>query len=111
MENHDPLKRLYIRKGVYYEKIFLDSTKNFVTLLGEDKFHTLLVYDDHSGKLSPNGDTIRTHTSWSVKIKADAFTAKNITFQNAAAVNAGQAVAVESDGDKAIFINCRFLGN
>ena len=102
---------IYIRNGVYYEKLRLDSTKNFVTLIGEDKFKTILTYNDHTGKLSPNGDSINTRTSWSFKIKADNFTAKDITFQNDAGFNAGQAVAVESDGDKAQFINCRFIGN
>jgi len=102
---------IYIRNGVYYEKLFLDSAKNFVTLIGEDKFKTILTYNDHSGKLSPSGDTINTRTSWSFKIRANDLTAKNITFQNDAGFTAGQAVAVESDGDKAMFVNCRFIGN
>ncbi|MGI8637213.1 MAG: pectinesterase family protein, partial [Segetibacter sp.] len=42
---------------------------------------------------------------------ADNFTAENLTFQNNAGVNAGQAVAIEADGDKAAFKNCRFVGN
>jgi pectinesterase len=102
---------IYITNGVYYEKLFLDSAKNFVTLIGEDKFKTILTYNDHSGKLSPSGDTINTRTSWSFKIRANDLTAKNITFQNDAGFTAGQAVAVESDGDKAMFVNCRFIGN
>ncbi len=102
---------IYVRNGVYYEKLLLDSTKNFVTLVGEDKFKTVFTYNDHTGKLSTSGDTINTRTSWSFKILAGDFTAKNITFQNDAGFTAGQAVAVESDGDKGIFINCRFIGN
>lgn len=108
--NKKPISIL-IGEGVYKEKLFLDSTKNFVTLTGADKFTTILTYDDHTGKLSPNGDTINTRTSWSFKILADNFTASNITFQNDAGFSAGQAVAVESDGDKAMFNNCRFIGN
>jgi len=102
---------IYIKKGIYKEKLHLDSSKNFVTVIGEDKFNTILTYDDHTGKVSSTGDTINTRTSWSFMIKADNFTAKNITFENDAGFNAGQAVAVESDGDKAIFKNCRFIGN
>lgn len=102
---------IYIRNGVYKEKLLLDSTKNLVTFIGEDKFKTILTYDDHTGKVSPNGDSINTRTSWSFKILADNFSAKDITFQNDAGFAAGQAVAVESDGDKAQFINCRFIGN
>lgn len=110
LNNKNPVT-IYIKNGVYKEKLRLDSTKNYVTLMGEDKFHTILTYDDHTGKLSPKGDTINTRTSWSFLIKADNFTAKNITFQNDAGFAAGQAVAVESDGDKAVFKNCRFVGN
>jgi len=102
---------IYIRNGVYKEKLHLDSSKNFVTLAGEDKFKTILTYDDHTGKLSPKGDTINTRTSWSFLIKADDFSAHDISFQNDAGFSAGQAVAIESDGDRAVFKNCRFVGN
>lgn len=102
---------IYIKNGIYMEKLRLDSTKNFVAIIGEDKFNTILTYDDHTGKLSPQGDTINTRTSWSCRIDADNFTAANITFQNDAGFTAGQAVALEADGDMAIFRNCRFIGN
>lgn len=102
---------ILIKNGIYKEKLRLDSSKNFVTLIGEDKFNTILTYDDHTGKLSPAGDTINTRTSWSFLIKADNFSACNITFQNDAGFTAGQAVAMEADGDKLIFTNCRFIGN
>jgi len=110
LNNKKPVT-IYIRKGIYKEKLHLDSSKNFVTLIGEDKFNTILTFDDHTGRISAKGDTINTRTSWSFLIRADNFTAKDITFQNDAGFTAGQAVAVESDGDKAVFINCRFVGN
>lgn len=103
--------KISIKPGTYREKLFLDSTKNFVSLTGSDKMETILTWDDHTGKISPSGDTINTRTSWSCKIKADNFSANNITFQNDAGFTAGQAVALESDGDRAVFIDCRFIGN
>jgi pectinesterase len=113
--NHIPFDNkkavtIYIRNGVYREKLHLDSSKNFVTIIGEDEFKTILTYDDHSGAVTSNGDVINTMTSHSFVIKADNFTAKNITVQNNAGFSAGQAVALESDGDKAQFYNCRFVG-
>jgi len=102
---------IIVKKGIYREKLFLDSLKQFVAIVGEDKLNTVLTWNDHTGKIAPNGDTINTRTSWSFKIKADNFTARDITFRNDAGFTAGQAVAVESDGDKAVFINCRFIGN
>jgi pectinesterase len=101
---------IYVRNGVYTEKLRLDSSKNNVTLVGEDKFKTILTYNDHTGKLSPRGDTINTYTSESFLMKANDFKAENITFQNDAGFTAGQAVAVQVAGDRAIFRNCRFLG-
>ncbi|HYM93779.1 MAG TPA: pectinesterase family protein, partial [Chitinophagaceae bacterium] len=102
---------VFIKQGIYKEKLHLDSTKNFVTLIGEDKFKTILTYDDHTGKPEHKGDTVNTRTSWSFMIKGNNFTARNITFQNDAGFTAGQAVAVEVQGDKAAFYNCRFIGN
>jgi pectinesterase len=109
LNNKKPVS-IFIKNGIYKEKLHLDSSKNFVTLVGEDRFNTILTYDDHTGKVSPTGDTINTRTSWSFLVKADNFTAENITFQNDAGFSAGQAVAMESDGDKAIYNNCRFIG-
>lgn len=102
---------VFVKKGVYKEKLVLDSTKSNITLKGEDRFNTILTYDDHTGKLSPSGDTISTRTSQSFLMRADNFTAENITFENTAGMNAGQAVAVQVYGDKATFRNCRFLGH
>lgn len=101
---------IYIKDGIYKEKIHLDSGKSFVTIIGEDKFKTIFTYDDHTGKITRNGDTINTRTSASFVVKADNFTAENITIQNDAGFTAGQAVALESYGDKAQFYNCRFVG-
>lgn len=101
---------IFVKSGIYKEKLHLDSAKTFVTLIGEDKFNTILTYNDHTGKVSPKGDIINTRTSCSFLIKVNDFTAKNITFQNDAGFNAGQAVAVEADGDRDAFFNCRFVG-
>jgi pectinesterase len=109
LHNKKPLA-IFVKNGTYFEKLHLDSSKNFVTLIGEDKFHTILTFNDHSGKLSPRGDTINTYTSESFLLKAGDFAAQNISFQNDAGFNAGQAVALQIQGDKARFKNCRFLG-
>ena len=110
LNNQTPVT-IYVRNGVYREKLFLDSTKRFVTLIGEDKFKTVLTYDDHTGKLSPNGDTINTYTSHSFLLAASDFAATNISFENTAGFSAGQAVAVQILGDRVKFTDCRFIGN
>lgn len=102
---------IYVKNGIYKEKIHLDLSKNFVTLIGEDRFKTILTYDDHTGKVSPSGEMIHTGNSYSFLINGNNFLAKNLTFRNDAGLHAGQAVAVDIKGDKAAFINCRFIGN
>ena len=101
---------ILVKAGVYKEKLYLDSTKRFVTLTGEDKFETILTYDDHTGKISPAGETINTQTSHSFFAGANDFTARNISFQNNAGFSAGQAVAIQVTGDRVAFFDCRFLG-
>lgn len=109
LNNNKPLT-IFVKKGVYREKLHLDSSKRFVTLLGQDRRSTIITYNDHTGKLAPDGDTINTYTSWTFLEAADDFTASNISFENNAGFNAGQAVAVRITGDRARFFECAFLG-
>jgi len=102
---------IYIKNGIYKEKLHLDTGKNFVEMIGESRFGTILTYDDHPGKVSAKGDSINTRSSYSFQIKGDDFIASNITFRNDAGFTAGQAVAVEADGDREVFVNCRIVGN
>lgn len=101
---------IFVKPGVYKEKLRLDTSKRLVTLLGSDKYTTILTFDDHSGKPAPGGKTINTITSYSFHQAANDFTAENITFENNAGFSAGQAVAIMITADRARFFNCRFLG-
>lgn len=101
---------VYIQKGVYREKLHLDSTKDFVILVGADRYKTILVFQDHAGMVSPTGDHIGTRESYSFLESADHFTARNLTIRNDAGFSAGQAVALELSGDRAAFIGCRLTG-
>lgn len=69
---------IYIKNGIYKEKLHLDSTKSKVTLIGEDKFKTILTYDDYTGKLDEKGKSINTRSSYTFLIAADDFSAINI---------------------------------
>ncbi|WP_345270796.1 pectinesterase family protein [Nibrella viscosa] len=100
---------ILIKKGIYREKLSLDSTRHYVTLIGEDKANTTLTYDDYSGKTLADGTKLTTSTSGSFYIFANDFRAENLTFENTAGP-VGQAVAAFVTGDRAVFINCRFLG-
>ncbi len=101
--------RIFIRNGVYKEKLTLPPTKTNVTMVGEDNQKTIITYDDFASKKNRFGEEIGTTGSTTFFVFGDGFTAENITFENSSGP-VGQAVAVRVDGDRVSFINCRFLG-
>jgi pectinesterase len=96
---------LYIKNGVYNEKIELPANNTDVTFIGESVDKTIITFNDYSGR-----GKLNTFTSYTVKISGNRFVAENITFANSAGP-VGQALALYVDADKAVFKNCRFLGN
>lgn len=102
-----PLARitLYIKNGVYNEKIQLPETNVDVTFIGENVDSTIIIFNDYSGR-----GKLTTFTSYTAKISGNRFIAENITFANNAG-RVGQAVALYVDADKAVFKNCKFLGD
>lgn len=96
---------LYIKNGIYNEKIELPSNNTDVIFIGEDVEKTIITFNDHVGK-----GKIKTFNSFTAKISGNRFVAKNITFENTAGP-IGQALALYVDADQATFINCKFIGN
>lgn len=96
---------IYIKKGVYKEKLVIPAQKPKISLIGEDQTQCIITYDDFSGK---NG--INTYTSHTVWVAGNDFTAENLTFENASGP-VGQAVALQVSGDRAQIKNCRIIGN
>jgi pectinesterase len=96
---------LYIKNGVYNEKIQLPAENTDVTFIGESVEKTIIVFNDYAGR-----GRLTTFTSYTAKISGNRFVAENITFSNSAGP-VGQALALYVDADKAVFKNCRFLGN
>lgn len=104
-------KVIYVKKGTYKEKIILPQWLQNIEICGEDRDQTIITYDDHANIKTaefPQGmGTFRTYT---VRVEGNAITFKNITIENNAP-RLGQAVALHTEGDRLLFINCRFLGN
>lgn len=102
--------RVYIRNGVYKEKLILPESKINVTFIGEDVEKTILTFDDYAQKKNVFGENKGTSGSSSFYVYGHDFHAENITFENSAGP-VGQAVAIFVAGDRAAFRKCRFLGN
>ncbi|MHA7583810.1 pectinesterase family protein [Paenibacillus vandeheii] len=103
--NQATSRTIYVKNGVYREKITFPANKPNISLIGESALETILTYDDTAS--SAGGTT----NSASVYVKGKNFKAENITIRNTAGVTAGQAVALYVSGDRATFNNVRILGN
>lgn len=108
MEYH---KVIYVKKGVYKEKLIIPSWLTHIEICGEDPENTVITYDDHANILyPPTGKGMGTFRTYTVKVEGNFITFKNITIENNAA-RLGQAVALHTEGDRLVFVNCRILGN
>ncbi|WP_262919162.1 pectinesterase family protein [Niabella hibiscisoli] len=100
---------IFIKNGIYKEKLTLPANKTNVSFVGEDINKVILTYDDYASKQNEKGANIGTTGSSSFFVYGDGFSAENITFENSAGP-VGQAVAVRVSADRISFKNCRFLG-
>jgi len=107
---------IFIKSGDYYEKVNIGFPN--ISLIGEDVNTTKIYYDLAAGTPLSGGGTVGTSNSASVTINSSAtgFTAENITFENSfdelnTTITSNQAVAVLTQSDKAVFKNCKFIGN
>lgn len=116
----DYTKVIYVKKGVYKEKLIIPSWLTNITICGENRDNTIITWDDHANIKMPEGGldseaavkgkpmgTFRTYT---LKVQGSYITLKDITIENNAA-KLGQAVALHTEGDHILIQNCRLLGN
>lgn len=104
-------KVIYVKKGVYKEKVIIPSWLTNIEILGEDRDETIITYDDHANiRLAGHDTNMGTFRTYTVKVEGSDITFRNITIENNAAQK-GQAVALHTEGDRLKFVNCRILGN
>ena len=96
---------IYVKNGVYKEKVIVPSWVENIDIIGEDRDKTIITYDDHA-----NINKMGTFRTYTVKVEGSDITFKNLTIENNEA-QFGQEVALHTEGDRLKFINCRILGN
>jgi pectinesterase len=106
---------IFIKNGIYKEKLVIPSWKKNIALIGENKEKTIITNDDYSGKDFPNKDftgntKYSTYTSYTILMQANDCRIENITIQNTAG-RVGQAVALMIEADRCLVKNCNILGN
>ena len=123
MEYH---KVIYVKKGIYKEKLVIPQWLTNIEICGEDRDQTIITWDDHANipmalsswplviSQQPTANTqqpkLGTFRTFTLKIEGSKITLKNITIENNSA-RLGQAVALHTEGDRLTFVNCRFLGH
>ncbi|HKJ43464.1 MAG TPA: pectinesterase family protein [Sunxiuqinia sp.] len=101
----DQTVEIYIKNGIYKEKIIVPTEMDNVHFLGEDPEKTVITWDDYSGK-----DDINTFTSYTMQILGNDILVENLTIENSEGLR-GQAVSLDVRGDRCTFKNCRIVGN
>lgn len=97
-----------IKNGVYEEKVKVHAWNNRLTLRGESADGVIIRRDDYFDKME-RGRNSTFHTA-TLLVQGDEFLAENLTIENTAGA-VGQAVAVAVEADRAVFENCRMIGN
>lgn len=96
---------IFIKNGVYREKLLINATANNIIIEGENPDSCIITWDDYAALRN-----MGTSGSYTFKVEGNNITFRNLTIENAAG-QVGQAVAMHTIGDCISFINCRFLGN
>ena len=104
-------KVIFVKRGIYKEKLIIPSWLDNIEIVGEDVDNTIITYDDHANiRLEGTEKGMGTFRTYTLKIEGNDITLKNITIENNSA-RLGQAVALHTEGDRLRFIGCRFLGH
>ena len=96
---------VYIKEGIYKEKLLIPGTITNVTFMGDGPDKTIITFDDHTGK-----NKMQTFDTYTLMVLGSSLSFKNMTIQNTAG-KVGQAVALHAEGDRLVFENCHFKGN
>ena len=104
-------KVIFVKNGTYKEKLIVPQWLQNIEICGESAENTIITYDDHANVKRPEtGKPMGTFRTYTLKIEGNAITLKNLTIENNSA-RLGQAVALHTEGDRLLFINCRFIGH
>lgn len=99
---------IYVKNGIYNEKVRIPEWNTNVILKGESKENTIITFDDNFSKISlGRNSTFYTPT---VLVEGDDFTTTNLTIKNASG-DKGQAIALSLTANRAKVLNCILSGN
>ncbi len=95
---------ILVKCGTYHEKIVVGIDKKSISLIGENVDDVVIEHDDYAGK---NG--LSSAESYTLLVGGDDFYMENVTVRNTAG-KVGQALAINTEGDRGVYKNCEFYG-
>ncbi|MFH7013560.1 pectate lyase [Flavobacterium sp. FlaQc-52] len=99
---------LFIKNGIYTEKVRIPEWNTHLTLIGESKENTIIAFDDNFAKINSGRNS--TFYTYTVLVEGDDFSASNLTIKNTSGDN-GQAIALSVVANRVQISNCLILGN
>ena len=99
---------IFIKNGVYKEKVKIHEWNQNLSLVGESKENTIITYDDYFNKLGLGRNS--TFYTYTLLVEANNVVLKNLTIENSSG-EVGQAVALSVFSDEVAVVNCNLLGN
>lgn len=99
---------IFIKNGIYKEKVKIHEWNSNLSLIGESKENTIITYDDYFNKVGLGRNS--TFYTYTLLVEANNVVLKNLTIENSSG-DVGQAVALSVFSDEVAIINCKLLGN
>ena len=99
---------VYVKAGVYKEKVTIHQWNPHVTLKGEGADKTIIQWDDAFDRIGRGRNS--TFMTATLSIEAEDVRVEDLTIENTAGP-VGQAIALSVTGDRCQFHRCRILGD
>lgn len=99
---------IYIKNGVYTEKVHIPAWNPSLRLVGESRDSTIIRFGDYFGGINKGRNS--TFMTATLQIDAADITCRHLTIDNSAGP-VGQAVALYISGDRCLVEDCKILGH
>lgn len=104
----DQRMTLFVKNGIYKEKVSIHQWNTNLKILGESKERTIISFNDYFEKIDRGRNS--TFFTPTFSVEANDTVLENLTIENSAG-DVGQAIALSVVANRVAVINCKLLGN
>lgn len=99
---------IFIKNGIYNEKVKLHEWNTNLKLVGESQENTIITFNDYFDKIGVGRNS--TFFTYTMLIEANDIILKNLTIENSSG-EVRQAIALSVTSNHVSLVNCKLLGN